>query len=149
MDEVVDYAGSHDGGESRAVIQVHNGLYKGDLGFLTHVEAWGAQVLVVPRLKTLTPQAVGSLKRKRAIKPDPGLFDPATCSSVFQCQAKFHHNGIYNSHGLIFEHGLLRLNLDLHSISLNSTGSPSKILGLFKLSSHPSLTCTESVFPHF
>ena len=129
-------------------IRVRNGLYKGDLGFLTHVEAWGARVLVVPRLKTPTPQAVASLKRKRAIKPDPGLFDPATFSSVFQRQAKFHHNGIYTSRGLVFEHGLLRLNLDLHSISLNSTRAPSKILGLFKPSSHPSLTGTESVFPH-
>jgi hypothetical protein len=46
-------------------IRVRNGLYKGDLGFLTHVEAWGARVLVVPRLKTPTPQAAASLKRKR------------------------------------------------------------------------------------
>jgi hypothetical protein len=130
-------------------IRVRNGLYKGDLGFLTHVESWGARVLVVPRLKTPTPQAVATLKRKRtAIKPDPGLFDPATFSSVFQRQAKLRRNGIYTytSRGLVFDHGLLRLNLDLHSISLNSTGAPSKILGLFKFSSHPSLT--ESVFPH-
>ena len=45
-------------------IQVHKGVYKGDLGFVTCVEAWGAQVLVVPCLKIPTPQVDTSLKRK-------------------------------------------------------------------------------------
>jgi hypothetical protein len=132
--------------KARQWIRVRKGLYKGDLGFLTHVEAWGARVLVIPRLKTPTPVAAASLKRKRtAIKPEPRLFDPATFSSLFQRQAKLQHNGIYTSRGLVFDHGLLRLDLDLHSISLNSIGAPSEILGLFKLSSHPSVT--GSMFP--
>ena len=122
-------------------IRVRNGVYKGDPCFVTHVEAWGARVLVIPHLKTPTPQAAALLKRKRsAIKPEPRLFDPATFSSVFQRQAKPHHNGIYTSRRLVFDHGLLRIDLDLHLISLNSTGVPSQILGLFKLSSHPCLT---------
>jgi hypothetical protein len=121
-------------------IRVRNGVYKGDVGFVTHVEAWGARVLVVPRLKTPTPQAAASLKRKRtAIRPEPRLFDPATFSSVFQRQAKLQYNGTYTSRRLVFDHGLLRLNLDLHSVSVNSTAAPGEILGLFKLSSHPSL----------
>jgi hypothetical protein len=45
-------------------IRVRKGVYKGDLGFVTRVEAWGTEVLVVPRLKTPTPQADTSLKRK-------------------------------------------------------------------------------------
>ena len=62
-------------------IWVHNGVYKGDLGFVTHVKAWGAQVLVVPRLKTPAPQVAPLLKRKRtAIRPEPRLFDPTTRS---------------------------------------------------------------------
>jgi hypothetical protein len=126
-------------------IRVRNGVYKGDLGFLTHVDSWGGQVLVVPRLKTPTPPTA-SLKRKRtAIRPEPRLFDPATFSSLFQRQAK-QLNGLYKSRGLIFDHGLLRRDLDFHSISLNYTGAPSRILGLFKLSSHPALS--GSMFPH-
>ena len=39
-----------------------------------------------------------------------------------------------------FHHGLLRLKLDMHSISPVSAGVPSWTLGLFKLSSHPALT---------
>jgi ribosomal protein L24 len=122
-------------------IQVHNGVYKGDLGFVRRLESWGAQVLVVPRLKTPTPQAATSLKRKRtAIRPEQKLFDPTTFSSVFQRQAKLRGDGIYTSSGLVFDHGLLRLNLDLHSISLNSAGISTRILGLFSISSHPDLT---------
>jgi hypothetical protein len=121
-------------------VRVCKGVYKGDLGFVTDVEAWGARVLVVPRLKPPTPQAA-SLKRKRnAIRPEPRLFDPTSFSSVFQRQPKLHSNGMYTSRGLCFDHGLLRLDLDLHSISVNSTAVPSEILGLFKLSSHPSLS---------
>ena len=118
----------------------NNGVYKGDLGFVTRVEAWGAQVLVVPRLKTPTPQADTSLKRKRTvIRPEPRLFDPATFSSTFQRQAKLQSDGTYTSRGLVFDHGLLLRNLDLHSISPISAGIPSRILGLFKLSSHPAV----------
>jgi hypothetical protein len=114
-------------------VRVCKGVYKGDLGFVTDVEAWGARVLVVPRLKAPTPQAAASLKRKRtAIRPDPRLFDPTSFSSMFQRQPKLHDNGIYTSRGLAFDHGLLRLNLDLHSISINSTAVPSQVLGLFK-----------------
>ena len=122
-------------------IRVRNGVYKGDLGFVTRVEAWGAEVLVVPRLKKPTPQADTSLKRKRtAIKPEPKLFDLATFSSMFQRQPKLQDDGSYTSRGLVFHHGLLRLNLDLHSISPISGGIPSRILGLFILSSHPAVT---------
>ena len=107
-------------------IQVCKGVYKGDLGFVTCVEAWGAQVLVVPRLKIPTLQADTSLKRKRtAILPEPRLFDLATFSSMFQCQPKLQYDGSYASRGLIFYHGLLRLRFDLHSISPISAGIPS------------------------
>ena len=122
-------------------IRVRSGVYKGDPGIVTHVEAWGARVLVVPRLKTPTPQAVTSLKRKRTtIKPNPGLFDPDTFSSVFRRRPKLLEDGTYTSRGLIFNHGLLQLHLDLHSISPNSAGVPTQILQLFSLSLHPAVT---------
>jgi transcription antitermination factor NusG len=127
-------------------VRVRSGVYKGDLGFVMEVEASGARVLVVPRLKPPTPEAAASLKRKRtAIRPEPRLFDPTTFSSVFQRQANLEYNGTYTSRGLVFDHGLLRLDLNLYSVSVNSTAVPSQILGLFKQSSHPSLT--RSTFP--
>ena len=106
-------------------IRVCNGMYKDDFGFVTDVEAFGAQVLVIPRLKIPTPRAATSLKRKRtSIRPEPTLFDPVTFASIFQHQPKLQEDGIYTSRGLYFDHGLLRLNLDLHSISPNSAGIP-------------------------
>ena len=129
-------------------IRVRTGRYKGDLGFVTRVQAWGAEVLVVPRLKTPTPQADISLKRKRTtIKPEQRLFDPATFLSIFQRQPKPQYDGSYTSGGLVFHYGLLRLNLDLHSISPVSTGVPSRILRLFELSSHPALTYSKFPCP--
>jgi hypothetical protein len=126
--------------EARQWIRIRNGAYKGELGFLTHVEAWGVRVLVVPRLKTPTARAATSLKRKRTpVKPEPCLFDPATFSTTFQRELKLLYDGSYTSRGLVFRHGLLELKLGLHSISLNSANIPSRILGLFKLSSHPAL----------
>ena len=74
------------------------------------------------------------------------LFDSNTFLSVFQCQVKLLHSGIYTSRGLIFDHGLLHLDLDFHSISINSTAVPIKILDQFNHSSHPSLY--EVKFPH-
>jgi hypothetical protein len=58
---------------------------------------------------------------------------------MFRREPKLQSDGSYTSRGLVFHHGLLQLNLDLHSISLNYAGVPSRILGLFKLSPHPAL----------
>ena len=70
-------------------VQVRRGEYKGDLGFVTSVETWGALVLVVPRLKIPTPQVATPLKRKRTtIRPEPKLFDPDTFESIFQHKPK-------------------------------------------------------------
>jgi hypothetical protein len=129
-------------------IRVRTGVYKGDVGFVKCIEPWGAQVLVVPRIKTLTPGTATSLKRKRtAIRPEPRLFDPATFLSVFQRKPKPQRDGTYTFRRLVFDHGLLQLDLDLHSIFLNSAGIPSQILGLFRLASHPALTGTKFPCP--
>jgi hypothetical protein len=66
---------------------------------------------------------------------------------VFQRWPKLQRNGTYTSHRLIFDHGLLQLNLDLHSILLNSAEISSQILGLFNLTSHPALTRTKFPCP--
>ena len=121
-------------------VQVHKGLYKGDLGFVTHVEAWGTQVLVIPHLKIETSQAATSLKRNQtAIRPESRLFHPNIFKSVSQHELILQDNGTYTSRRLLFDHGLLRQTFNLHSISPASTTIPSNILQLFKRSSHPAL----------
>jgi hypothetical protein len=102
---------------ARQWIRAHNGAYKGELGFVTDVEDWGARVLVVPRLKSLTARVATSLKRKRSpIKPEPSLFNPTTFLTMFQREPKLQYDGNYTSRRLVFHHGLLQLNLDLHSV---------------------------------
>jgi hypothetical protein len=61
---------------------------------------------------------------------------------MFQREPKLQCDGSYTSRGLVFHHGLLQLNLDLHSISPNSARVPGQILRLFTLSSHPALVGT-------
>jgi hypothetical protein len=61
---------------------------------------------------------------------------------MFQREPKLQYDGSYTSRGLVFHHGLLQLSLDLHSIYPNSARVPVRILGLFKLSSHPALVGT-------
>jgi hypothetical protein len=46
-------------------IWVCTGVYKGDVGFVKCVKPWGAQVLVVPCLKTSTLETATSLKNKQ------------------------------------------------------------------------------------
>jgi hypothetical protein len=121
-------------------IQVYKGLYKGDLGFITHVETWGARVLVIPRLKTATLQTATLKRKQTAIRPEPRLFEPDVFKSVYQRELKLQDNGTYTSHGLVFDHGLLLQTFNLHSISPAPVAIPAHILWLFNRSSHPTLT---------
>jgi hypothetical protein len=121
-------------------IQVHKGPYKGDLGFVTHVESWGAQVLVIPHLKTATLQTATLKSKQTAIRPEPRLFKPDVFKSVYQREPKLQDNGTYTSHGPVFDHGLLLRTFDLHSISPAPVAIPAHILWLFDRSSHPALT---------
>jgi ribosomal protein L24 len=120
-------------------IQVHKGPYKGDLGFVTHVETWSTQVLVIPHLKTATLQTA-TLKRKRTTIRPERLFEPNIFKSVYQWELKLQDNGTYTSRGLVFDHGLLLQTFDLHSISPAPVAIPTHILWLFDRSSHPTLT---------
>jgi hypothetical protein len=121
-------------------IQVHKGPYKGDLGFVTHVETGGARVLVIPRLKTATLQTATLKRKQTAIRPKPRLFEPDIFKSVYQQEPKLQDNGTYTSHGLVFDHRLLLQASDLNSISPAPVAIPTHILWLFDRSSHPALT---------
>ena len=58
-------------------IQVCYGAYKGDVGFVTGVETWGVQVLVVPCLKIPTLQQVAaSLKEANSYQARTKVIQP-------------------------------------------------------------------------
>jgi hypothetical protein len=65
-------------------VRVRKGRYKGDVGLIVAVKFWGAEVLLVPRLKSrLTHSTPNSLKRKRTTDiPQPGLFNPEDANNI-------------------------------------------------------------------
>jgi ribosomal protein L24 len=127
-------------------VQVLKGTYKGDFGLVTRVESWGAQVLLVPRLKAPKLQDDTSLKRKRTtIKPEPRLFDPIIFKSMFHTDLRRRSDGTYTSRGLVFDHGLLRKDFDLHSLSPVLAGIPSRMVSLFWQSAHPAIVASSSL----
>jgi hypothetical protein len=103
-------------------IRVCTRVYKGDVGFVKCVEPWGAQVLVVPCLKTSTPEMATSLKRKQnshqartkvvrscyLLVCVPTLAKTSTDWNLHLSQTRF-------------DHGLLQLNLDLPSTPFKTT----------------------------
>lgn len=123
-------------------VRVRKGRYKGDVGLVVAVKFWGAEVLLVPRLKShlthSTPNSTSSLKRKRTTDiPQPGLFNPEDTNNI-PCPRRL-DNGHYTYMGHVFEHGLIRKRFDLHSILSAPTSMPSCLFFLFKLSEHPSI----------
>ena len=122
-------------------VRVRKGRYKGDVGLVVAVKFWGAEVLLVPCLKSRTmhsstPNSTSSLKRKRtADVPQPALFNPEDPNN--NPRPRRLNNGHYTYMEHIFENGLIRKRFDLHSISSTPTDMPSRLFFLFKLSEHP------------
>jgi transcription antitermination factor NusG len=127
-------------------VRIYSGLYKGDFGFVAHLETWGVEVLLVPRLKA--PNMDSSRKRKRtAIRPEPALFDLNNFRHLYGIDPKHRDDGSYTSRGQVFEHGLLRRRYDLHSLSSTQAGIPSNIFFLFQLSKHPAVMVSKFPCP--
>ncbi|KAF8799587.1 hypothetical protein BYT27DRAFT_7120230, partial [Phlegmacium glaucopus] len=125
-------------------VRVSKGVFKGDIGLVVGCENWGAEVLLVPRLKA--PTTDHSLKRKRStIRPQPTLFDPIAFKYSHDIELKTRGNGVYTVGGSTFEHGLIRKKYDLHSLSSDVLDIPSHLFSLFQSSEHP--TILVSAFP--
>jgi hypothetical protein len=122
--------------EGEWVQVMKRGAYKGDIGFVTRVESWGADVLLVPRRPLRNTHF--SLKRKRTtVYEEPALFDPDTYKLQYNINSTQRDDGSYTTHGCIFEEGLLRRRFDFHSLSSLVLGISSHLFSLFQLSDHP------------
>lgn len=127
-------------------IQVNKGIYKGDVGFVSRLETWGAYVLLVPRLQA--PNTDSSLKRKRTtVRPGPALFNPDSFKIMYKVDPIRQDDGSYTSRGLVFDHGLLRRKYDFHSLTPIFPGMPSDVLLLFQLSQHPTVLASDFPCP--
>ena len=126
--------------EERIWVQVlQRGAYKGDIGFVTCIESWGAQVLLVPRRQVQNTDL--SRKRKRTtVYEEPALFEPDKYKQLYNIDSQEQDDGSYTARGCIYEEGLLRKRFDLHSLSSVVLGISSHLFDLFQLSNHPAIS---------
>lgn len=122
-----------------AWVRVCKGMYKGDIGVVESIENWGgARLLLVPRQRPPTLPGPSLPKRKRSkTPPEPALFDPVTASRVYQVDPVKQGDHVYCFRGNIFDHGLIVLPYDLHSVSTTFVRMPLSIHTLFRQSRHP------------
>jgi len=113
-------------------VQVHKGMYKGDIGYVIASESWGVCLLLVPHLPPPNI-ASSSLKRKQsAVALEPALFDTNTIEHVYDTPALKRDDGTYRF-------GLLMKKFDFHSILLASVFMPTSLFLLFQQSRHPTI----------
>lgn len=122
-------------------VRVRSGLYKGDTGFLTGIEAWGGvSVLLIPRLPPPYDETKSSGKRKRpSSRPIPMLFDPEIAAHAYPEHPVYREDGCYHFLGSRFQHGLVYKKYNIHSVSPASEITI-EAFHLFRDSRHPKLT---------
>jgi hypothetical protein len=121
-------------------VRVCRGTYRGDIGFVISVEAWGVEVLLIPRLQLDNVELAPPLKRKRTkIPPQPALLEEIVLESVFDIEPIEKRGDYFTFRGLKFEHGLLRKSFDFLSIKSDMLTIPDHHFRLFKFCRHPAL----------
>ena len=108
-------------------VQMCKGTYKGDVGVVEHMENWGGVcLLLVPHSKTF-------LKRKHS---QPALFDPIAISCISQVKPSKQNGDVYLFQGNTFDHELILLPFDAHSVLSTSVQMSSSIFFSFQQSLH-------------
>lgn len=118
-------------------VRVRKGTYKGDVGVVGGVENWsGVRLLLLPRQPP--PRSSTSLKRKCSqSRPEAALFDPITASRVYQIDPLKQDDDVYLFRGKMFDHGLILLPFDTHSVSSAFVQMSSSTFFSFQQSRHP------------
>jgi hypothetical protein len=129
-------------------VRVHKGTYRGDVGYVVAVELRRVPLLLVP---CLLPPHLASLGLKRkcsAPTPEPALFNPNAIPHIYGVPAALYDDGTYrfNSHIYNFEHGLIQMELDLHSVSLALVLLTAHFV-LFQQARHPALLSAQYPCP--
>ena len=117
---------------------VCKGMYKGDVDVVECMESWGrVHLLLVSHSKT-------SLKRKCS---QPALFDPITASCISQVNPSKQDGDVYLFQDDIFDHGLILLPFDAHSVLSTSIQMSSSIFFSFQQSLHPVILSSSPLCP--
>ena len=129
-------------------VEIRKGVYKGDVGYVSSIENWGVEVLLVPHLPPLqSSHVIHSNKRKHTSPPpSPALFDPIAIKQMYKIDPTLTHTDYYTFKGNHFEHGLIRKSYNFSSIS-TIHHIPLTLFILFRDSEHPKLIASDSGFP--
>ena len=114
-------------------VKIKRGNYKGDIGRVMKMHAWGIDVCLVPRM---TRQNNENTRKRKASKvvPEPELFFPQ-----FSADNNYYSDGSIKSGQHIFAHGLTIKTFDYHSIDLQVSDISLKLYNLFLKSKHPDI----------
>jgi transcription elongation factor len=119
-------------------VRVRKGIYKGDIGRVSAIHAWGVELHLIPRI--LIQQPDNTLKRKaKAVSPEAKLFDPKEFEKNSLLKLITRGNRSYKIGRLLFENGLLRQTYNYHSISSPVDQIPWRHFSMFLSSSHPDI----------
>lgn len=101
-------------------IQVTKGTYKGDIGYVKELKAWGGvQLILVPRLRlpVATSTKIQGKRQRTVSPPDLALFDTSTIEKFYHISPTQKGPDTYFFNGCTFEHGLLVKDFDSYSVS--------------------------------
>jgi len=124
-------------------VQVQNGIYKGNVGYVKSTKNLEVFLLVVPRLPP--PSRPTCVLQESPFHSR--LFDPIDIKQVYGIEPTRITENIYSFDGCMFEHGLLLKAYSLRSISKPVDCMPIALFCLFLESRHPKLVASESTFP--
>ncbi|PPQ76392.1 hypothetical protein CVT24_007926 [Panaeolus cyanescens] len=126
--------------------------YKGDIALVDRIEAWGVEVLLVPRIQPLAEylRAGKDLSKKRKTKaatPDAQIFQEhelARSIGLPIIQEGPHH---FRFAGYQIEYGLIRRKYSFSSIRPNAFSIPASVFHHFIHSHHPSVRQAQNQLP--
>ena len=124
-------------------VQVQNGIYKGDVGYVKSTKNLDVFLLLVPRLPPPSQPTCVSQESPSHFR----LFDPVNIKRVYGIEPTRITENVYSFDGCVFEHGLRLKAYSPRSISKPVHCMPITLFCLFLESRHPKLVASESRFP--
>jgi hypothetical protein len=112
-------------------VKIKKGNYKGDVGRVMELHAWGVDVYLVPR-KTHRNNDNSRKRKASRVVPEPELFFPTAEDIAYS-------DGSIKSGQHIFAHGLTIKTFDYHSIDPQVSDISLKLYDLFLGSEHPDI----------
>lgn len=128
-------------------VRVKKGLYKGDIGTVTDVHAWGVSMLLVPRTCGSVAAAASGKRKATTDIPAAKLMDTEDIVAIHGRTGESIHHNIHRIGDITIEWGLVKKDVDFTSIARGSDSMPLQNFREFLRSGHPFLNQTAMLRP--